>query len=307
MSDFVPPRGRAQRVAVLGPGGVGGLLAGLLARSGAVVTCLARPATVAVLARQGIRVESELFGDFAVPVGLAERLVDPVDVCFVTSKATQLEAALERLPADVVGSALVVPLLNGVEHLPLLRQRYPAATVVPATVRCESARVAPGVVHHASPFAAIELAEDERTGVAARRLAGELERAGVTVKVSDDAATVMWSKLTFLAALALLTTAAHAPAGEVREDRRDDLLALVTEASAVARAEGAAIDAHDVRAFFGGIPAGMQSSMQRDADAGQPLELDAIGGAVVREAARHGITVRVTSRYVDEIRARYPR
>jgi 2-dehydropantoate 2-reductase len=293
MSDFVPPRGRAQRVAVLGPGGVGGLLAGLLARSGAVVTCLARPATVAVLARQGIRVESELFGDFAVPVGLAERLVDPVDVCFVTSKATQLEAALERLPADVVGSALVVPLLNGVEHLPLLRQRYPAATVVPATVRCESARVAPGVVHHASPFAAIELAEDERT---ARRLAGELERAGVTVKVSDDAATVMWSKLTLLAALALLTTAAQAPAGEVREDRRDDLLALVTEASAVARAEGAAIDAHDVRAFFGGIPAGMQSSMQRDADAGQPLELDAIGGAVVREAARHGITVRVTSR-----------
>ena len=210
MSDFVPPRGRAERVAVLGPGGVGGLLAGLLARSGAVVTCLASPATVAVLARQGIRVESELFGDFAVPVGLAERLVDPVDVCFVTSKATQLEAALERLPADVVGSALVVPLFNGVEHLPLLRQRYPAATVVPATVRCESARVAPGVVHHASPFAAIELAEDERTGVAARRLAGELERAGVTVKVSDDAATVMWSKLTFLAALALLTTAAHA-------------------------------------------------------------------------------------------------
>jgi 2-dehydropantoate 2-reductase len=51
----------------------------------------------------------------------------------------------------------------------------------------------------------------------------------------------------------------------------------------------------------------MQSSMQRDANAGQPLELDAIGGAVVREAARHGITVRVTSRYVDEKRARYPR
>ena len=171
------------------------------------------------------------------PVGAAERLADPVDVCFVTSKATQLEAALERLPADVVGSALVVPLLNGVEHLPLLRQRYPAATVVPATVRCESARVAPGVVRHTSPFVAIELAEErQRTGVAVRRLAGELERAGVTVKVSDDAATVMWSKLTFLAALALLTTAAQAPAGAVREDRRDDLLALVTEASAVARA-----------------------------------------------------------------------
>ena len=50
----------------------------------------------------------------------------------------------------------------------------------------------------------------------------------------------------------------------------------------------------------GGVP-------KENANAGQPLELDAIGGAVVREAARHGITVRVTSRYVDEKRARYPR
>ena len=48
------------------------------------------------------------------------------------------------------------------------------------------------------------------------------------------------------------------------------------------------------------------ASMQRDAEAGNPLELDAIGGAVVRAAERHGLAVPVTSRYVDELRARYP-
>jgi 2-dehydropantoate 2-reductase len=58
MSDVAPPQDLTERVAVLGPGGVGGLLAALLARSGAAVTCLAGPATVAVLARQGIHVES---------------------------------------------------------------------------------------------------------------------------------------------------------------------------------------------------------------------------------------------------------
>ena len=54
-------------IAVLGPGGVGGLLGALLARAGASVTCLAGPSTVAVLTERGIRVESGLFGDFTVP------------------------------------------------------------------------------------------------------------------------------------------------------------------------------------------------------------------------------------------------
>jgi 2-dehydropantoate 2-reductase len=298
--------GEMSDIAVLGPGGVGGLLAALLARSGAAVTCLARAATADVIKRQGIRVESELYGDFTAEVGAEERLAEPVDVVLVTSKATQLEAALERLPAERVGNALIVPLLNGVDHIPLLRQRYPEATVVPATVRVESARIAPAVIRHTSPFLAIELAENEETAAAVRRLAGLLEKAGASVKVSDDAATVLWSKLTFLAALALLTTSAQAAAGEVREQRRDDLIALVSEGAQVARAEGAAIDAEKVVGFFDGIPAGMGSSMQRDAEAGQPLEVDAIGGAVVRAAARHGLEVPVTSRYVDELRARYP-
>src|SRR3954451_9740550 len=170
-------------VAVLGPGGVGGLLGALLARSGAMVTCVAGPSTVAVLNEQGIRVESGVFGDFTVPVRAAERLADPVDGGLVTVKATQLDGALDRLPADVVGSALVVPLLNGVEHVDRLRRRYPDAPVMPATVRVESTRIGPGVVHHGSPFLAVELAEDDATSAAVRRFAADLEKAGVAVKV----------------------------------------------------------------------------------------------------------------------------
>ncbi len=306
MSDVEPSTSPAPRVAVLGPGGVGGLLAGILARDGAAVTCVAGPATVAVLARDGLRVESGQFGSFTARVRAAERLAEPVDVCLVTVKATQLESALDRLPADVVGDAVLLPLLNGIEHLDLLRRRYPSATVVPATIRVESTRIAPGVVRHGTPFVVVELAGTAATGVAVRRLADLLERTGVTVRVSGDAATVMWSKLAFLAVLALLTTAEQAPAGVVRQQRRPDLLAMVDEIVAVARAEGATLDAGDIVSFFDGIPAGMRSSMQRDAEAGNRLELDAIGGAVVRAAGRAGIPVPVTARYVEDLRARYP-
>ena len=76
------------------------------------------------------------------------------------------------------------------------------------------------------------------------------------------------------------------------------------EVAAVARAEGARADADVVWRFTQDVPAGMTSSMQRDAAAGQPTELDAIGGAVLRAAERHGVDVPVTRRIVEELRAR---
>jgi 2-dehydropantoate 2-reductase len=109
------------RVAVLGPGGVGGLLAALLARRGDQVTCLAPPATAAHLAANGLELRSPTLGDARVTVEAATRLDHPVDVCFVTVKATQLAEAVEAVPAQALGDGLVVPFLNGIDHVAWLR------------------------------------------------------------------------------------------------------------------------------------------------------------------------------------------
>jgi 2-dehydropantoate 2-reductase len=281
-------------------------MAALLARAGAAVTCLAGADTVRTLRTTGVRVDSHLFGTFTTPVQAAEQLSEPVDVCFVSVKATQLDAALQRVPADVLGNALLVPLLNGIEHVDLLRQRYPAARVVPATIRVESTRTEAGVVLHTSPFVVVELTVVDEFRAQVQELADDLEQAGLTVRLSDNEQEVLWSKLNFLAPFALLTTHEQATAGEVRERNRDDLRALVAEVASVARAEGAVGDDQQVLTFFDSLPAGMRSSMQRDAEAGRPMELDAIGAAVVRLADRHGIAVPVTARYVGELRARHP-
>ena len=71
----------------------------------------------------------------------------------------------------------------------------------------------------------------------------------------------------------------------------------------VARAEGARADAAAVMSLFDELPADMTSSMQRDAEAGRPLELDAIGGAVVHAAARHGLAVPNTAGLVADLEA----
>ena len=181
------PERRPLRVAVLGPGGVGGLVAALLARAGEKVVCLAGPETAAVLEGRGVHVDSGRYGAFTAPVSASERLDGEVDVCFVTVKATSLDAALDRVPPQRLGRALLVPLLNGVEHVATLRRRYPEAAVAAATIRVESTRTGPGEIRHDSPFAALEIAVPPGGGPAVRRVAAHLEAAGLDVRVRDDA------------------------------------------------------------------------------------------------------------------------
>jgi len=295
------------RVAVLGPGAIGGLLAGLLARDGHRVVCIGRQATVDALRIHGLTVHSNLFGEFTVPVEAQTDLRGSVDVCLFATKATSLESALARVPPPVLGKGLIVPFLNGIEHLALLRKGYPADRVVPATIRAESVLVTAGVVLHTSPFASVELASNEAASDGIATLAAQLTHSGIDVNLRDDETAMLWGKLCFLAPLALLTTDKQAPVGNVRGEWRNELVALVAEVASVARAEGAPADERGVLELLDQVPASMQSSMQKDAIAGRPVEIDAIGGVVVRAAVRHGIAVPTTARIVEEIRARYGR
>jgi 2-dehydropantoate 2-reductase len=294
------------RVAVLGPGGVGGLLAALLARRGDRVTCLAPAATAAHLAVHGLELRSPALGDARVAVEASTRLNHPVDACLVTVKAGQLEQAVEAVPAEVLGDGLVVPFLNGVDHLAWLRGRYPPEQVVAGTFRVESTRVGSGLIEHASPFAVLELAADPAGPHRGRvdDLAARLAETGLDVTVRDDEALALWAKLAVLAPMALVTTWTGAPFGEARARHRDEVVAMVAEIVRAARADGVELDQAATLAILDGMPDGMRSSMQRDAEAGRPLELDAIGGAVLRAAARAGTDAPVTAKLVADLRSR---
>ncbi|MEU9796241.1 2-dehydropantoate 2-reductase [Streptomyces sparsogenes] len=282
-------------VAVLGPGGVGGLIGALLARDGHRVICLAGEATAAALSQGGLRVESAQYGAFTAAVEADTRLREAVDAVFVTVKQTSLDEALDRVPAPALGNAVVIPLLNGLDHLGLLRDRYPSAEVVAGTIRVEATRTAPGRINHTSPFANLEL------GAPLDEFAKQLRHAGLGVTLRSDETAMLWDKLAFLAPLALLTTRHRADVGTIRSDRRPELLTVLDEITAVAQAAGAPVTTETVLSFFDRVPDTMKSSMQRDAEAGRPLEVDAIGGAILRAGAAHHVETPVTARLVAEV------
>lgn len=276
-------------VAVLGPGGVGGFVAAALARAGTDVVIVAREPTAAELNADGLHVVSRALGDFAVRVPAVTELTGNPGVLLVATKATGLSDALARV-ATVPD--LVVPLLNGLDHLEVLRDRFGADRVAAGVIRVESDRPAAGEIVQTSPGCRIDMASSRsELAPALGELAGLLTLAGIEARIGDSERQVMWSKLARLCALALTTSAADRPIGFVRADPRwrSALVGAINETIAVANADGADLAAADTLAELDAAHAELGSSMQRDIAAGRLPELDAIAGAVLRAAQRHGL------------------
>ena len=258
------------RHGVLGVGGVGGLLGAALARSGADVTLVLRPESLAAYPGR-LRVESAVLGDFEVDVPAVGRLDAPVDVLWVTPKAYQLEAATALAPPEHVASGRVIPLMNGVDHLTTLRSTY--GEVVAGAIRVESERVATGHIRQTSPFIRVQVSDGHD-------ICGALQAAGVDCEIHGDELSLLWQKLAFLAPVALATTAFGVTFGEVRGSEL--FRRCQAETVAVGVASGATIDDSALEALTTAAPAGLRSSMQKDRENGRPLELDAIAGPIIR-------------------------
>ncbi len=280
------------RHAILGAGGIGGLLAAALAHGGGDVVLLMRPPALARYPGR-MRVDSIVLGQLDVAVPAAATLEEPVDVLWVTTKATDLSAALALAPPDRVGRATVIPLLSGIDHVALMRGSSP--TVLAGSIRVESERVGDGQIRQGSPFLRVEVA-------AAHPVTDQLAAAGIACRVHGDELTLLWDKLAFLAPVALATTALNVTLGDARQ--HELFRGCRDEALAIAVASGAHLDADAVRSAHDAAPAQMRSSMQKDVDAARQPEVDAIAGPILRGAALRGIPVPHTQALTDLIERR---
>jgi 2-dehydropantoate 2-reductase len=277
------------RHAILGAGGVGLLVGGALALAGRPVVLVLRPAALEQYPG-GVHVESVVLGEFDVDVPAASRLDRPVDVLWVAVKATQLDEALRVASPAVAPDAVVVPLLNGIDHVERLREVF-GPQVIPGAIRVESERVGVAHVVQASPFVSTDLAPPPALRDRAEAIAADMRQAGLPCTVRDGEAEVLWGKLALLAPFALGTSSLRQPIGPAREhaEVRGLMCAAVREVCAVAATEGAELDPDVFTQALLGMPADMRSSMQKDIAAGQPPELDAIAGAVLRRGRERGV------------------
>ena len=286
------------RHAILGAGAIGGLVGAVLGSLGEDVTVIVRPEKLAGYPDK-LSLERPS-GTITAPAKAVATLTQPVDVLWIATKTYQLQDALEAVESV---PNTVVPLLNGVDHVAALRSRYGHDHVIPATIAVEAERVAPGRFLQRSPFVRFNLAASAEPllGPIVKRLTD----VGFSCQFMQNEQTLLWSKLCFLAPLALVTSASGKNKGQVYADLawKEKLDSAVGEACAVAKADGAEVDVSKLQETFDSLPPGMRSSMQKDLAAGRQLELDAIGGPIVRGGERYGIAVPTTIDLIATINA----
>ncbi|HHW82562.1 MAG TPA: ketopantoate reductase family protein [Actinomycetales bacterium] len=284
-------------ISIVGPGGVGGLLAALLIRSGQEVTVVARPATAERIGQEGLRVESAQFGTFSVnptvalvPVGGAPAII--------TVKQYGLADVIPDL--GVAQPVEVLSLLNGVVHAPLVHTVFNQSAAANGSINVVVERREDGVIHHPVDFCIVNVA----SGAADFTLVRALRDAGVEVVAEGTEHEVLWKKLRFLAPMALLTSWADAPIGEALAREPDFARGLVDEVAAIATAEGLRTSTDRLLDSLAAVPAGSMSSLSLDVRRGGPTELTALGDDLIYRAGNHSIATPNLECAVNAIGAR---
>jgi 2-dehydropantoate 2-reductase len=276
--------------AVLGPGAVGGSLAVRLANAGVTVVCVAHPETAGLVALAGLVVESPE-GTLTARPEVVERLAKPVDLLLVTVKAPGLDDAVERVDPSAVEQGVVLPLLNGLEHMDVLRQRFGdrvAAGTISHFVAYRPGRVQ---IIEATTSPVITMASETLSGTEVEQAADLLRHARIDVRVGQSEKRVLWHKLARIAPLAAVTSVTGRPVGELRNDPewRPKLDEAIVESCAVAEADGVSLRPSAQWAIIEEMADETTTSAARDVVAGRRSELDAILGGVLRAARRYGV------------------
>lgn len=273
-------------IAVIGLGGVGGVIAGLLAALDRteVTACVRRPIARLTVERPEGTIETPI----RAVMDPAE--TQPVDWILVATKTQDTEAAAPWLKRLCGPHTRVVTLQNGIGHVERLAPFVDRARVVPTIVYYNGERLAADRMR-LRPFGAHDLAvSDDENG---RGFAGLLDGTGLRILLSADLKTMIWRKL-LLNATANPITALTLQRQAVfhQEDIKALGLAVLQETAAVARADGAILaddEAEKLLAMMTTFPPEAGSSMYFDRLAGRRLEIEALNGAVVALAEQHGV------------------
>lgn len=275
-----------QRIAVIGLGSIGGVVAGELCAANRhdIVACVRRPIARMIVERSEGSVETPL-----------RALTDPSeaqpqDWVLVCTKAQDTASSAPWLQRLCGPTTRVAALQNGIGQAERLAPLVGAARVIPTIVYYNGERLAPDRVRYRRAGDHDFAVADDADGQAFAALLGGTP---LRVLVSGDFKTLAWRKL-LLNAVANPVSALTLQRNAVfrREDVKALCLALLEEATAVGRADGAKLAADEAAqsmARLNAIPPDAGSSMYFDRLAGRPLEIDALTGAVVETAQRHGV------------------
>jgi 2-dehydropantoate 2-reductase len=321
------------KVAVLGAGAIGGYVGAALARGGADVTLIARGAHLRAIQSDGIHIISPR-GDFSATPAATDSIdaISGADVVFLGLKAYSLPPLAAQIGAHLRPDAAVIAAQNGIPWWYFQRSGGPlndlalssvdpggaisAAIdidrVIGCVIYCSTEIVAPGVIRHIEGTRFSIGEPDGELSPRCRAISGAFTAGGLKCPIDPNLRDQIWLKLLGNAAFNPITALTGATLGQLGQasEMLEVLHSIMEECLAVASAVGATCRISLDRRVDAGIAVGNhKTSMLQDVEAGRPLELDCITGAVTELAHHLGIpvphtrTVHECAQLLDSVRS----
>ena len=279
------------KVAFIGAGGVGGYFGGLLAQAGHDVTVIARGAHLEAIKKNGLRIESELDGDFTVPGNATDDTAEagPQDLVLFTVKMFHNSDAVRTLAPMIGPETIVLTLQNGIDNGEILAEAVGDTQVMIASAYLEGRISEPGVVTQDGP--GIAAFGEMKVGISRRgeNLLQRFQEAGWRVNLHENMPGMLWKKFAYIAGSAAVCAAANCVYEEMRTkpETRELIQNAIKEALAVGQARGAPIMSDSLAWAMDSLdrfPGQGRASLAKDFTDQRPVELEGLTGAVVRMA-----------------------
>lgn len=281
-------------VAVVGAGAVGGYFGGMLARAGAPVLMIGRPAFVEAVKKNGLFLDTLHFKE-TVKVEASTHLKDArnAEVILFCVKTTDNASASRELASVLAPNALLVSMQNGVDNAEQIRAAS-GLHAISSVVYVAAAVPQPGTIKHSGRGDLVVGPRNPQT----EKFAALFERAGVGCRITDNIAGELWTKLTWNCALNAVSALGHARYGQIAAsgDARKVVETVVYELLAVAKAAGVHPPGFEDPqvALNGAFKIATQlaeafSSTAQDMQRGKLTEIDSLNGYIARRGAELGV------------------
>jgi 2-dehydropantoate 2-reductase len=285
------------KILVMGAGAVGAYFGARMRAAGEDVVLCARGENLRAIRERGLHLTS-IRGDLRIGITATDNPRDfaPYDLILFCVKAYDTDAAAQAISGCLNSTGVILTLQNGVENEAKLATIFGREAVMGGNARVGVEMVAPGRIVHMSTghidFGELDGRETDR----ARAIAEVFRRADILGQLFPDIMTLRWDKLIWNGAFNTVATLSRRRVGEILDDPESLKLVrtLMEEIAMVARAEGAKISEDRIEAYIAHSQKNLRAlktSTQQDLERGKPLEFEALSGAVVRAARRHGIRV----------------
>ena len=287
---------------VLGAGALGGFFGARLQQEGADVTFLVRPRRAEQLRRDGLVVHTQDGETLRTKVRTIQSggVDRPFDVVLLACKAYDLETAMEAIEPAVVPGTAILPVLNGMRHIDVLKARFGAPQVLGGLTVINAALRPDGSIQQSQVRINMNyLGElDGKTTPRSRAIAEALN--GIEAKVVPDITAQMWNKYVGFACNATIATLTRSRAGAIARSGAgaEFVSAVIDECAGICAAEGFPVPAEIhglIRGMFAQPDSTYGPSILVDMEEGRPTEGEHTIGDLVERATRRGIAAPILS------------